>query len=191
MRYETEMMRQILTNPKAQEIIDYVSRIYGDSYVGLWLFQAIGTALGNVSDISDELRNETNPVTADLLLNFWEGEYGIPEDPSLTTEQRRLRIIAKMQNTGACTPQRLATAVSAALGGAQVEVTERTGVNQFTVNIRTVVDSIVPAVAVIERMKPAHLIYVLQVATQTVSQTEIDMAIALIQAEINRVEVQA
>ena len=111
--------------------------------------------------------------------------------PSLTTEQRRLRIIAKMQNTGACTPQRLATAVSAALGGAQVEVTERTGVNQFTVNIRTVVDSIVPAVAVIERMKPAHLIYVLQVATQTVSQTEIDMAIALIQAEINRVEVQA
>ena len=190
MRYETEMMRAILTNPKAQEIIDYVSRIYGESYVGLWLFQVIGTALGNVSNISDELLKETNPVTATLLLSYWEAMYGIPEDPTLSTDQRRLRIIARMQNTGACTPDRLATAVSAALGGASVEVIERTGQNQFRVNIRTVVDSIVPAVAVIERMKPAHLIYTMQVATQTVTETEIKMAIALIQAEINRVEVQ-
>ena len=46
MRYQTELMRSILTNETAQKIIDYISPIYGDSYVGLWLFQAIGTALG-------------------------------------------------------------------------------------------------------------------------------------------------
>lgn len=182
-------MRKILTSPKAQEIIDYVSRIYGESYVGLWFFQVIGTQLGSVENIADQLRYETNPATADLLLSYWENAYGIPADPSLTVQQRRLRIIAKTQNRGPCTPERLATAISAALGGVEVDITELTGQNQFTVNIRDVVPSIVPAVAVIERMKPAHLIYELQVSTQTVAEADIKIAIAMTRTLINTVEV--
>lgn len=190
MRYETAMMRAILTNSKAQEIIDYVSRIYGESYVGLWLFQVIGTELGTLCDIADELRYETTPATANLLLSYWENYYGIPEDSSLTVEQRQLRLIVKTQDRGPCTPERMATAVSSALGGVQVDVVERTGKNQFTVNIRQNVPSLAPAIAVIERMKPAHLIYTVQVATQTVSNAELMTAIAMARAEINRVEVQ-
>ena len=43
MNHQTELMRSILKNQKAQEIIDYVSPIYGNSYVGLWIYEAIGT----------------------------------------------------------------------------------------------------------------------------------------------------
>lgn len=189
MRYRTELMQQILTNPKAQEIIDYVSRIYGESYVGLWMYQAIGTVLDQLYQTSEQMMSETSPVTADVLLKAWENEYNIPVDTTLTVQQRRGQILAKLQSRGACTPYRLEKAVSSALGGVQVEVTERTGKNQFTVNIRQVVDSIVPAVAVIERMKPAHLIYILQVATQTVSEADIKIAIALTHAENYKVEV--
>lgn len=189
MRYQTELMRSILTNETAQQIIDYVSPIYGDSYVGLWLFQAIGVALDEVCKIAEQLKYETNPATADLLLDYWEREYGLATDTSLTKEQRRTKILAKTQTRGAASPSRLSTAVSAALGGVEVDITENVDKNTFLVNIREHVPSMVPAVAVLERMKPAHLIYQIRVATQTVSTAEIKVAIAMTHAEQYKVEV--
>ena len=189
MRYQTELMRSILTNKTAQKIIDYVSPIYGNSYVGLWLFQAIGSALDEVCTIADQLRYETHPATANLLLDYWEREYGIQTDTSLTTDQRRAKILAKIQSHGLVNPTRLASAVSAALGGVKVEITENVDQNTFLVNIREYVDSIVPAVAVIERMKPAHLVYKMRVATQTVSEADIRVAIAMTYTEHYRLEV--
>ena len=189
MNYQTELMRAILTNPKAQEIIDYVSPIYGESYVGLWIYQAIGTVLGEICSISDQLRYEANPATADLLLDYWEDHYNIPRDPSLTAEQRRLRLIVKTQSRSPINPERLATAVSAALGGVEVKIFENISKNKFLVNIRDVVDSINPAVAVLERMKPAHLIYEIQISSHTVTDAELKMAIAVTHAEQYKVEV--
>ena len=190
MRYQTELMRRILTNGKAQQIIDYVSPIYGNSYVGLWLFQAIGSVLGEVCAISEQLRYETNPTTADLLLDYWEREYNIASDPNQTKEQRRAKIIAKARSNGPASPFRLSDAVSAALGGVEVDITENVDQNTFLVNIRENVDSIMPAVAVIERMKPAHLVYQVRVATQTIADADLKIAIALTHAEQYKVEVQ-
>ena len=190
MRYQTELMRSILTNKKAQEIIDYVSPVYGNSYVGLWIFQAIGTVLGELCEVAEQLRYETNPTTADLLLDYWEKEYGISTDSSLTKEQRRAKIIAKIQSQGPVNPARLSAAVSAALGGVEVDITENVAQNTFLVNIRECVESIVPAVAVIERMKPAHLVYQIRVATRTVTEADIKIAIAMTHAEQYKVEVQ-
>lgn len=189
MNYETKLMRTILTSPKAQEIINYVSPIYGNSYVGLWIFEAIGAVLGEIYDIGVALQNETNPATADLLLDIWEKHYGIVTDPTLTSEQRRARIIAKTQSRGPCNRVTLETAISAALGGVEVDIEENIAKNTFLVNIREVVDSINPAVAVIERMKPAHLIYQIRVATQTVSEATLKTAVAVTRAEIYKVEV--
>ena len=191
MKCQTDLMRRILTNEKAQEIIDYVSPIYGNSYVALWIYQAIGTALGEVCTIAEQLRNETTPATADLLLDLWERQYRLPADETLTTEQRRNRIIAKIQSRGSCTPARIRDAVSAALGGVPVEIIENVAKNTFKVNIREYVEDITPAVAVLERMKPAHLIYQMQVALQIVSPAEIKVAIAMTQAESYKVEVHS
>ena len=179
MNHQTELMRSILKNQKAQKIIDYVSPIY----------EAIGTVLGEVCDISDELRYETNPAAAKLLLDMWEDHYGLKRDSRLTSEQRQLRLVAKTQSRGPCNPTRLAAAVSAALGGVPVDIQERTGKNTFLVNIREVVPSIVPAVAVLERMKPAHLIYQIRVCTQTISDVDIRVAVAITQSEQYSVEV--
>lgn len=191
MRYQTEMMRAILTDEKAQEIIDYISPIYGNSYVGLWIIQAIGVVMGRVSLIAESLRSETNPATANLLLSHWETHYGIPADSSLTAQQRRERIIVKTQTRGPCNPVTLASAISAALGGIKVDITENVAKNTFLVNIREYVEDITPAVAVIERMKPAHLIYQVRVATRMVAEADLKVAIAMTHAESYRVEVQS
>lgn len=190
MNYQTELMRSILTNPKAQEIIDWVSSIYGDSYVGLWLFQATGIVLEQVENMMISLRDETNVANATLLLDMYEQMYGLAKNPSLTIEQRRYRLINKTRARGPCNPKRLAEAVSVALDGVPVEITERVAKNTFLVNIRESVEDITPAVAVLERMKPAHLIYQIRVALQIVSDADIKTAIAVTQSEQYKVEVR-
>lgn len=179
MRQQTEMMRDILTDKTAQKMIDYVSPIYGNSYVGLWLFQAMGAAMSKVCNVMEALREEANPATATLLLDQWEDHYGLFRDSSLTVEQRRTRLVTKIQSRGPCNPAKLAAAVSAALGGAKVEIMENVAKNTFRVIIRDLVTDIKPAIAVIERMKPAHLIYQISVATQMVSDADLKIAIAL------------
>lgn len=189
MRNPTEMMMAILTSPTAQKIIDYVSPVYGESYVGLWLFQAIGTVFDDVAGYAEALRTETNPITSVLLLDLWEKHYALPADSSLTTEQRQARLAAKLRSRGPCNPVRLAAAVSSALGGIEVRIVENVAPNMFRVEIQDSVPSIAPAVAVLEKKKPAHLVYQIQVCHQAVTETEIKMAIAMTRAENYHVEV--
>lgn len=264
MNYKTELMQEILTNEKAQEMIDYVSPIYGNSYVGLWFFQVIGSVLGPVFNLSANLRAETSPITTTLLLPYYEKEYGIQADPTMTLEQRRAQIVANMQSKGACNPERLARAISASLGGAPVEILEYDGdhtvafteisqivtygyrsgktpdpessvttgeinqivlygtesgedpsessvqkgeidqiviygtaldpedyigPNRFVVNVRQAVKSYAPAIAIIEKMKPAHLIYTIQGVTQESATADITIGNALTTAEHFEVEV--
>lgn len=189
MRNPTELMRAILTDKMAQRIIDYVSPIYGNSYVGLWIYQAIGTVLGEVHTLCTDLIYETNPMTATLLLDYWEAHYGLIKEPNLTTEQRRNRIISKIKSRGACTPAKLAAAVSAALGGAEVDITENAAQNTFLVNIRDNVDSFDEAIRVINRMKPAHLVYEVRITTNANPTAELKTAIALTHGEMFTVTV--
>ena len=186
----TTLSTAILTDETAQRIIDYVSQIYGRSYVGLWLFEVIGEALTSVRGVADELRNETNPITANLLLDYWEAHYNIPADSTMNVKQRQARLESKLLSRGPCNPYRLATAISSALGGVEVEITENIAKNTFLVNIRSAVDDIKPAVAVIEKKKPAHLIYEIRVAMKTVAEADIKVAIAMTRAESYKVEVQ-
>ena len=189
MRQPTDLMRTILTDEMAQNIIDWVPPVYGDSYVGLWIFQAIGTVLGEVRDICEALMSETSPATATLLLDQWEDQYGLLRDSSLTTEQRQARIIRNRLSRGPCNPVTLAMAVSNALGGIQVEILENVAKNTFAVVLADVVEDVTPAVAVLDRMKPAHLIYEFRVAAQTATATRVGVGIAVTQSEIMEVEV--
>lgn len=190
MRNQTELMKAILTNKTAQRIIDYVAPVYGASYVCLWIYQAIGVVLGEVCDICEQMRNETIAASADLLLDLWEQRYGLATDSTLTKEQRRALLIARMQTRAPANPARLASTISAALGGVEVEITENVAQNTFLVNIREYFESITPAVAIIERMKPAHLVYQIRVSNHTITDADLRVAIAMTHAEQYKVEVQ-
>lgn len=190
MKNQTDMMREILTNETAQRIINFVSPIYGNSYVGLWIYQAIGSTMDEICKIAQQLKYEANPATSSLLLDKWEEHYGIQKDSSMTVEQRRGKILSKIQERHHCTPAIMSAAISAALNGVEVDIEENVAKNTFKVFIREYVESIAPAVDVVERMKPAHLVYQMQVVTRTVAQSEIDVAIAMTRAEMFKVEVK-
>lgn len=183
-------MEQILTSPTAQKMIDYVSPIYGNSYVGLWYIQIIGLILDKPVEYAEALMHEANPITSVLLLDMWEEHYAIPKDSSLTTEQRQARIAAKLKSRGPCNPSRLAAAVSSAIGGVEVRIRENIAPNTFLVEIQEYIPSVAPVVAVLEKKKPAHLVYQIQICHLAVSETEIKQAIAMTRAEIYTVEVQ-
>lgn len=189
MRQPTDLMRSILTDEMAQEIIDYVSPIYGNSYVGLWMFQAIGTVLGEVNDICTALMSETTPATATVLLDHWEDHYGLQRDDTMTVEQRRSRIIRKIHSRGPCNPITLATAVSNALGGIQVDIEERVAKNTFAVILYESVPDLTQAQKVLDRMKPAHLIYEIRIATPATSTAQVNVGIAMTTNEKYVVEV--
>lgn len=174
MRYETDLMRLILTNETAQAMIDWVSRIYGESYVALWIYQVLGSALTGPGEIAEELRQETSPATATSqgLLSMWEEHYGLPTDESLSDEARRDKLILQSQVWGQCNPAKLAQAVSNLLGGAEVTVEERTdghdttpardAAYMFLVSVHGDTPNTTGAGALIREMSPAHLTPVLR-----------------------------
>ena len=188
MRKPTELMRSILKNEMSQRIIDFVSPIYGNSYVGLWIYEAIGIVLNEVYTISDKLRYETSASTTEMLMDYWEYQYGLPKDSSLTLEQRRYRLLSKKRNGLPANPKKLSDAISVALDGAAVDITENVDKNTFLVNIRDVVPSYAPAVAVIERRKPAHLIY--RVRSCAVSDVKVTVAVAVAYSERYEIRVE-
>lgn len=184
MRYQTDLMRSILTSKTAQRMIDFISPIYGNSYVGLWILQAQGTILDYDCQLAEELRHETNPATATLLLDMWEDHYKLERGTGLTVEQRRARLVEKMRVRGACNPAKMAAAVSTALGGVAVEVIENVSKNKFRVKVLEPVDSLEPAIKVIDRIKPAHLIYDILIEIRAVPTAGVKAAVAVTYAEM-------
>ena len=189
MRKPTELMRTILTDETAQKIIDYVSPVYGNSYVGLWMFQAIGTLLGEVYKICEDLRHETTPATSTMLLDYWEQQYGLLKDSSLTVEQRRSRIVQKTLSRGPCNPAILAADLSNALGGVQVVIEENTAKNTFSVNVRSAVEDLTPMNAILERRKPAHLIYEIRIGETAKIRSDVSVGAAITFSEKFSMEV--
>ena len=184
MSYKTELMEQILTSKEAQTIIDYVSPIYGESYVGLWLFQVIGAQLDDMLKWSEELYNQVTPQTATWTIEYWEKEYSIVPEADWTIEQRQQNIISKMKYRGQMNPKKIEEIVSAIVG-APVEIEENTGKNTFSVYIRKNVsdEKVARAKQEIDNIKPAHLIYKMYIAE--LKEATVSTA-ATVVAEVNK-----
>ena len=160
MYYKTELMEEILKSPKAQELVQLISPIYGEAYVALWLFQVTGTVLDMMEEWTGDLKNQTVPQTATWSLPYWEDMYKIASDPSWTYERRRQNIINKCTTRAPMNPARLENLISVA-SGADARVEEHTGKNHFTVYISANKDLIDEEFVKkeINAAKPAHLIY--------------------------------
>lgn len=156
MRYQTDLMRAILTNETAREIIDWVSQLYGESYVGLWVYQVIGFVLGEIRAMAEQLRKEVQPNTAVQLLDLWEDSYGQVRDPALTTAQRQARLAMWRLTRGPASPYRLEQAATAATGY-PVLLTEN--IEPYTFSIGIICDEVMDLdeiAAKLRWIKPAH-----------------------------------
>lgn len=160
MKYNTELMQTILTSPKAREIVDQVSPVYGQSYVGLWLFQVLGQELDLWAQRTRELPEQAFPAKATWALAYWEDMLGLGYNRSLPLEQRRQRILSRLRERSPMNAERLRLLVEAAANGSRVYIRERIAKNTFEVVLNQG-DGVVQLGEVsqtIRRAKPAQLL---------------------------------
>lgn len=194
MEYEifnkTEMAEEILTSNTAKAMYNMVSPIYGNSYVALWIFQAIGMVLDEYRVYFEEVAAQLNPETATWLLPLWEERYGIIPGEDWTLEQRREAVISRRKFNAPITPIKLSDLVSAIVG-VPVDIIENTGQNQFTVYIRRniEVDKYANALQFVDSTKAAHLIYLLEIAAENATTLKNYVACGVSQHKTYHVEV--
>ncbi|MBR5193096.1 MAG: DUF2313 domain-containing protein [Bacteroidaceae bacterium] len=135
-----------------------MSPIYGEAYTVLWLYQAIGTIIDLIDEWTGSLQDQVLPQTATWSIPYWEKQYGIISDPSLSTEQRRINILQKFRTKGQINPKRMEDLITDIVGYA-TKIYENTGKNKFRVAIRGNVEDLADIHALVKEMKPAHLIY--------------------------------
>ena len=163
-------MESILTSEEAQKIIDFITPIYGEAYVFLWLMQVVGAALDECVTCTDEYFNQVTPQTATWAIEFWEDEYGIIPDYSWDLEQRRQNVMARMRCKAPITPKKIKDIVSSAIGRETI-IVENTGKNKFGVYINGYTTDTKKVTELINKAKPAHLIYDFVVSDYTEAES--------------------
>lgn len=172
MRYRTDLMESILTSEEAQKIIDFVTPIYGEAYVFLWLIQVVGAALDECITCTDQYFNQVTPQTATWAIEFWEDEYAIIPDYSWDLAQRRQNVMDRMRCKAPITPKKIKDSVSAAIGRETI-IVENTGKNKFGVYINGYTTDTKKVIELINKAKPAHLIYDFVVSDYTEAESTV------------------
>lgn len=172
MSYRTELMEQILTSKQAQLFIDKMSPIYGKAYTFLWILQSICVVLDDVMDLPEELQKQVTPQTATWTLDFWEKEYGIVTDLSKTIEQRQQSLTKIIRANARNNPRTLEDLIQA-ITGYQTEIIENVSKNKFRIKVYGYVEDTSGIIKIIEKRKPAHLIY--ELAVGETLDTEVSM----------------
>lgn len=158
--YETELMREILSSPTAQKMIQQISPRYGKAYVFLNLIQVIGSEIDDLEKWTEEYKAQVVPQTATWTIEYWEKEYGIIPQPEWDLERRRENILLRIGIRGPMNPSRLAQIVSVAIGKT-ARIEENTGKNRFSIYI-SALPTEVPKETVartLRQAKPVRLIY--------------------------------
>lgn len=176
----TELTDAILKSKKAREILGWMPQVYGDAYAFLWLLEVIGAELEEMEGWSQDLKNQVVPQTATWSLPYWEERYGIPVNPEAPLKKRRAEVILRMWQRAPMNPAKLENMLSG-VTGLPAAVLENTGKNHFTIEFDGYngLEDFRRAVDIIERVKPAHLIYTLRYLLSIWLQIQMDYCVGI------------
>lgn len=160
---EENLREIILTSPSGKRMIGRVSPIYDNSYVALWMYQAIGLEYDDLWAAVSKLREQFFPETATWALPLWEQRYGLISEG--TDEERRQRISKAKQRNQPFTPAALESWISE-MTALEVHVVELTPPSHFAVQL-TYNGQVEPNIAkkireFVMRVKPSHLFFEIQ-----------------------------
>ena len=149
----------ILKSTAGQRMLGTVSPIYDDSYVALWIFEAMGREYDGLWAIIDELPAQFNPATATWAIGLWERRYGLTTPSAETLELRRINVQLKRSNHPPMSPASLASILEAITGN-PAHVTDNVGTFTFGVGITTQSKEVIrQVIETVDRVKPSHLSY--------------------------------
>lgn len=132
---EDELINEFPTSETAKDMMSMVSPIYEKSYVGKWIYQVMGSEMGDIKTIiTEELIKQRFPETATWGMKYLEQKYGIPVDESVDIEERRRKVIAKRGVRAPINPARYED-VAEEMTGRTCKVVENTDVGTFEIDI--------------------------------------------------------
>ncbi|URN94632.1 MAG: YmfQ family protein [Candidatus Pristimantibacillus lignocellulolyticus] len=145
------------TLPK--NLMDYLPYYWRDIRDMVELQSTVGEELGISQSALAELNTQAFLTTATWGLEYWEREFGLTTDPSMSDSWRREILMAKIRGHGTVTKQMIISAAIAFSGG-DVEIVEYQSESRFVVRFIGMLG--IPAnmagfIAMLEQMKPAHL----------------------------------
>ncbi len=125
------------------------------------LFGAEQPELDRLEGILTELLAQFYIKTATYSLDQWEEDFGIVKDPELTREQRRARVLAKLNMRMPATVKMLENLVRQTMGEENVRIEEHPAEYAFTVYVQEdkLSDFLGIARRAVHAARPAHLNY--------------------------------
>lgn len=147
-------------NDTARRMMDMVSPIYDNSYVGKWIFLVMGVDMGKAKETIFGLADEVFPGTASWTLPYWESAYGLESNESLSDDERRLRILEKRNKHYPMNPERLAALLKTRFER-DFEVIEKSGTYTFLIKINQGKAGIdfAKLFEFVDGLKPSHMGY--------------------------------
>ena len=153
----------IIQSQSAGRMINAISPIYNQSYVGLWLQEAMGREYDALWSVMNMLSAQLFPETATWGIGLWEQRYHLDQDERLPLSKRRRAIKEKIVSRGPFTPARITALIKAVLG-MDSYVLENTAAHTFTIFINTTTASEHVVRNVLDELKPAHMSYEIRYA---------------------------
>jgi hypothetical protein len=154
-----DSLTDLLTSPRGQLMLSYVSPIYSNSRVMQSLYQAEGAEFDALRDAITQVLNQFYVDTATWGLDQWESELALAPNPSLTDDERRYRIKSKIRGYGTATISLVKT-VAEAYDRGKVDVIEDFAaytIHIWFVDTRGVPANIDDLKAALRAVVPAHL----------------------------------
>lgn len=145
----------IITSDTAERMLERVSPIYDDSYVGLWMFEAIGREYDKLWEAINTLPAQLFPETVTWAIDLWERRYGLASVPTQTIEQRRQKVLEMRALPRPFTPASLERYIKT-MTGRSVEVIDRISPYTFGINITDADGSATLDLTTLRRYIDAH-----------------------------------
>lgn len=125
------------------------------------LFFAEQPELDRMENNLSELLSQFYIKTATYSLDMWEDEFGLPHDPELSLQQRRARVLAKLNTRPPATVSMLENLVKQTMGEDIVWIEEHPEDYMFTVYVQEEKLSELLGIAksAVHAARPAHLNY--------------------------------
>ena len=154
----------MIISPKGRKYLGYISPIYEQSVIMQAIMEAIGAEWDEAEKLADEVLAQLFPQTATWGISYWEWLLGISPNDSLSIEQRRARVLTRMQTRWPMTKERMEQLVRTISQDKQAFIREFFDQYRFEVEFSLTQSVDLETVyEVIEEAKPAHLSYSLAV----------------------------
>lgn len=154
----------MITSKKGKEMLKTISPIYEQNQTMLAIFQAIGLESEMTEELVDDILLQWFPQTATWGIVYWEDALNIPINESMDLEERRARILTKMQTRWPITKSRMEAIINNFITSKNGYIDEIFSEYMFKINIPLTDGKIYykELIETINEVKPAHLAFTVE-----------------------------